>query len=370
MDTAKSLTYIALPLIGLSLAYKRRKLSQFAFIPIKAFHALVHRALYPNGGLSKEMLSQARHRELLWLSNHGKEVSAELLSLLQYPETQFLNRLRDSWIRPLKGRSLFLKTSDLRKLDAVWIPAHGVKTEKTMLLFHGNAQTLDDLRFHAQFFLKEGFNVLLMTLGGYPGSSHTVPTSELTAYKDVDAALHFLMDSLKIPPSQIIAYGFSLGAALAIYAGSLANIAVIADQPFTQLSEMSESLLQNYLPSLQQKFKTVAKSLFKMTFPRHPRRLWWKKRVAHEAVLKDGYNNAQKVKELKGPLLTIGASEDLLMTYTFKGKRRNFAQDLALLHPKGLYLPLKGKHRAVFYEDPLVAKEVVLFIKQVLEKPF
>lgn len=84
----------------------------------------------------------------------------------------------------------------------------------TVLFSYGNASSLGN-SYPFLLWLKElGFSVFAYDYRGY-GSSHGRP-SERALYADIDAAYGYLTDSLNIPPERIIAYGQSLGGAVAV----------------------------------------------------------------------------------------------------------------------------------------------------------
>lgn len=86
---------------------------------------------------------------------------------------------------------------------------------QTLLYSHGNAQDIGTIESFAKQMNDQGYNVLVYDYQGY-GLSQGQAT-EQSAYDDVLAAYQWLIDVQKIPSKQIVAFGFSLGGAMAIY---------------------------------------------------------------------------------------------------------------------------------------------------------
>ncbi len=103
-----------------------------------------------------------------------------------------------------------------------------------ILVFHGNAGNIGDggRPEHYACLRALGLNVLTFDYRGY-GESESVP-SEAGLYRDADAALAFLRDSLRVPPERTLLFGHSLGSAIAVDLASRAQAAgLILDGAFT-----------------------------------------------------------------------------------------------------------------------------------------
>lgn len=79
----------------------------------------------------------------------------------------------------------------------------------TLLYIHGNAEDLGDIRPQLEALYNWGFSIFAYDYRGY-GTSDGTP-SEGNAYQDLAAAYGYLTQQLAVPPSQIIAYGRSIG---------------------------------------------------------------------------------------------------------------------------------------------------------------
>jgi len=116
---------------------------------------------------------------------------------------------------------LKIETEDGAHLSALYLS--NANAEFTILYSHGNAEDLGDTRLFLEIFRKQGFSVFAYDYRGY-GTSEGTP-SEKNAYRDVEAAYKYLVETLEVPPKRIIAHGRSLGGALAIHLACREQIA-------------------------------------------------------------------------------------------------------------------------------------------------
>ena len=93
------------------------------------------------------------------------------------------------------------------QISAIYLP--NARAKYTLLYIHGNAEDLGDIRSRLDRLHVLGFSVFAYDYRGY-GTSNGTP-GEQNAYGDADAAYTYLTQQLKIPPSQIIVYGRSIG---------------------------------------------------------------------------------------------------------------------------------------------------------------
>jgi len=107
---------------------------------------------------------------------------------------------------------LKLTAADGARISAIYLP--NPEATHTLLFSHGNAEDLGIIRPQMEAFARMGFSVFAYDYHGY-GTSEGKP-SERNAYRDVDAAYDFMTQRLGIPADRIIAYGRSLGGALAV----------------------------------------------------------------------------------------------------------------------------------------------------------
>lgn len=105
-----------------------------------------------------------------------------------------------------------LRTADGVLISATHLPHPSAPY--TLLVSHGNAEDLGDIRPHLERLRATGFSVFAYDYRGY-GTSAGAP-SERGVYADVDAAYAHLTTQLGVPPAQIIAYGRSVGSGPAV----------------------------------------------------------------------------------------------------------------------------------------------------------
>jgi hypothetical protein len=105
-----------------------------------------------------------------------------------------------------------LDSGDGVKISAIYLP--NPDAHYTILYSHGNAEDIGQLLSLLSEIRAVGFSVFAFDYRGYGTSSGT--PSEENAYRDEDAAYHYLVESLGVPPNRIIAMGRSLGGAVAV----------------------------------------------------------------------------------------------------------------------------------------------------------
>ncbi|MDF3054492.1 MAG: Phospholipase/Carboxylesterase/putative lysophospholipase [Gammaproteobacteria bacterium] len=105
-----------------------------------------------------------------------------------------------------------LTTDDNARISAIYLPNQQAKY--TILVSHGNAEDLGNIKPFLQKLHDEKFSVLAYDYQGY-GTSENKP-SEHRVYEDIQAAYNYLVNIQKVPADRIVLYGRSLGAAAAI----------------------------------------------------------------------------------------------------------------------------------------------------------
>jgi len=130
------------------------------------------------------------------------------------------------------------------KVHAWWMPAR--EGGKVILYFHGNDGNVSTSLAETALLRALGYAVMVVDYRGYGESDGTFP-SEASVYEDAEAALGFLTDRWGFAPRDVVVYGHSLGAAVAI------DLAVkhrdlgglIVESGFTSIYDMAE-LSQKY----------------------------------------------------------------------------------------------------------------------------
>jgi len=116
-----------------------------------------------------------------------------------------------------------------KSISAYYLPNHAARY--IILVSHGNAEDIGSLVPFLKQLQQRGFAVFAYDYQGY-GTSEGKP-NEKNSYSDIDAAYTYLTEKLKIPEQQIIVYGRSLGAAVAMdLAVRHHNAGLILEAPF------------------------------------------------------------------------------------------------------------------------------------------
>ncbi|MBX7256000.1 MAG: alpha/beta hydrolase [Candidatus Hydrogenedentes bacterium] len=181
----------------------------------------------------------------------------------------------------------------------------------TLLFSHGNGGTISDRLDFVVMFKAMGLNVLLYDYGGYGDS--TGRPSEQRCYADARAMWQFLTEEKKIPPSEIILYGESLGGGVTV------NLA----------TEVKPGAVV-----LQSTFLSVTKRAQEM-FPFLPVRL----------LLRHHFDNASKIGNIAAPILVIHSPDDTVIP--FRHGRGLFE----LANEPKTFLQLKGDHNEGPFES-------------------
>lgn len=195
-----------------------------------------------------------------------------------------------------------LVTDDGRMLDGVYCRA-GMKTEKdaTVILTHGNAMTWDGFCPTARFYLEHGVNVLMYTMGGYPGSQGPKGgTTEASTYADQAAAVGYLK-SFGIKDEDIIAHGISLGASLAMVTPQLApGCNLVLEAPMESVTSSAKYILGRICGAI------ASWTFLKRAFP-----VGRRVEVLNTRLITDGYDSVQKMEKMKtGEVLVFRLSHD------------------------------------------------------------
>ncbi|KAJ1431670.1 Alpha/Beta hydrolase protein [Ochromonadaceae sp. CCMP2298] len=139
----------------------------------------------------------------------------------------------------------FVTTKDGVRIHT-WLMLHKDSEDRpTLIYFHGNAGNMGfRLKNAALMFAKSEINVLMMDYRGY-GSSEGTPT-ELGLMQDAEAVLLYALQHPRLKNSRMVAFGRSLGGAVAI---SLAQAfpdlvsGVVVENTFLSVSDMVDVVL-------------------------------------------------------------------------------------------------------------------------------
>ena len=192
---------------------------------------------------------------------------------------------------------------------------------KTILLLHGNAGTLENRIYKLNEFYNLNLNYLIFAYRGYSGNDGK-PT-EQGIYYDTNEAIKWLKSN-GVEEKNIVIYGESLGTAVAIEVGQNKNFGgIILEAPFTSMVELG----QKYYPIFPVKF-----------------------------LLKDKYENKNKIKNLKSPILVLHGKKDKIVPFHMGEKVFREANE-----PKFSYFPEYDDHMMEYNES--LIKELDKFFK-------
>lgn len=265
----------------------------------------------------------------------------------------------------------------------------------TMVLFHGNACTADDMNETANFYKEQGWNVLAVTMGGYPGSDEKVETDEKTAIQDVARVLEYLEQQ---GVETIGVHGHSLGGSLAMHATQLSDkvAIVVADKTFDSGRSVAPNLTRNKaskIPGLQLLHPAWAiRQLTKRVLPagQEVPGVYIKGPDGKPVIGEDGkplkyrtngLDSKENVKKFGGDLVVIGGDNDDLMGKKYDRKNKNYAgnlsEDLKDAH-KNNGIPNKGgsyeirtdqEHGEIGLPPGKKRDELIKILEQVRNKP-
>jgi uncharacterized protein len=173
------------------------------------------------------------------------------------------------------------------------------------IYFHGNAGLVGSRGNVSRYALlrEAGFNVLAVEYRGYGLSAAAGPASEQGIHADARAGLAYLTDSLAVPLSRIVAYGWSLGSGPAMRLASEFRLAaLVTEGGFTSLPDVGAGM-----------------------YPWAPVRL----------VMRTRFDNASLARELRAPWLVFHGTLD---------REVPFAHGQALAHAGGRLIPLAAGH--------------------------
>jgi fermentation-respiration switch protein FrsA (DUF1100 family) len=180
----------------------------------------------------------------------------------------------------LPYQDVTFETEDGKRLHG-WYFAH--RQEGPAILFcHGNAGNISHRLDNVSRLLGKGLRVFIFDYRGY-GKSEGRP-SEKGIYADGLAAYDYLVHRVGISPDEIIPFGRSLGAAVAIEVALKRKVkALIIESAFTSIKDMAKTML-----------------LFLPISPFVP----------------DHYNNLEKVSRVRVPVLVIHGDSDELIPFS------------------------------------------------------
>ncbi len=192
--------------------------------------------------------------------------------------TQLSSYQLSNAVIPDSSRELVTLNSQGKKIYGVFIKSNGTHRDITLLYCHGNKGNLQYYWDRAEYIYEMGFNVFIFDYQGYGMSEGK--SSEAGIYSDGSVALSYVRSRSDVDPSKIACYGFSLGNVVSINlaATEFTPLVLVAEAPFASSSTLVESGTVLDVPS--------------------------------SYVMKGEYNNAEKIKSVRAPLLILHGEGD------------------------------------------------------------
>lgn len=207
----------------------------------------------------------------------------------------------------LQYENLTFKTEDEISLSGWFFPAK--KQSPIILFLHGNAGNISHRLDKIRPFVERGYAVFIIDYRGFGKSEGSV--SEEGTYKDARAAYEYLNKVKNIPPDQIVAYGESIGSAVAVDLATRVSLAgLILEAPFTQISDMAKT----HYPFIPTK------------------------------ILKTRYDSLSKISSVQTPLLILHGTDDEIVPFRLGQKLFEAANE-----PKAFYAISGGTHNESFF---------------------
>ena len=212
--------------------------------------------------------------------------AAYLIALLAlyFAQSRFIYPAPQDSHEPAPGfQEVVLRTGDGLELNAHWNPPEA--KQPTAVFFHGNGGSLAGATRETQLLAVQGYGLLLVNYRGYGGNPGE--PSEQGFYNDGRAAMAFVKGQ-RVTPDETIIIGNSIGTGTATQmAVEYKPAALILTAPFTSLTDVAADAL-----------------------PIFPVR----------SLLRDEFNNAQRLADYDGPVLIQHGTVDKVVPYSF-GKR-------------------------------------------------
>jgi fermentation-respiration switch protein FrsA (DUF1100 family) len=144
----------------------------------------------------------------------------------------------------MEFEAVSLVTEDGVRLEGWYVPAPNARA--TLALFHGNAGNISHRLETIRMFHDLGLSVLIVDYRGY-GRSQGRPDEEGT-YRDARAVWRYLTETRGLAPADIVLFGRSLGAAIALeLATRVRPGGLILESTFTSAPDLAATVYW-YLP--------------------------------------------------------------------------------------------------------------------------
>lgn len=292
------------------------------------------------------------------VSNNLRKLVNSIVYPLSRIHNEHISSDEDHVRIPVESRGGYLDAMFFQGLNAS-------QNGPTVVIFHGNFCTCNEMLLHTEWYVMKGFNVLIPTMGGYPGSPG-VTTSEASCYQDIEAIKKYL-DSRGIKKAGY--HGISIGGTLAFQAAAgkseaqVRTLFVVADQTLGSMKSIAVRRLP-FLPS-------VAKGAIQSAFPVRKVRLSDTLQVETDGL--DNVRKARLIRESNIPLIVIKSTLDNVMGSHLKNGRyeKNCADDLIEeryekeMERRKYLIEIEGEHATNFRNSNEAMFRLKNFIDQI-----
>jgi len=210
----------------------------------------------------------------------------------------------------LAYEDIWFPATDGVKLNGWLIPVSGARN--TLVWFHGNAGNIshrvDNIKYLHRYLGRPHLpNIFIFDYRGYGKSAGSLSDlSEEATYHDADGALTYLRTRQDLAQTQLVYFGRSLGAAIAVeMARHHPPAGLILETPFTSIKDMVRAVLP-YVPV--------------------------------GSFLRTKYDSLSKIQELHVPLLVLHGDLDDVVPYE-QGRRL-----FAAANPPKTFFSIRGAH--------------------------
>ncbi len=210
----------------------------------------------------------------------------------------------------LNIQEIYFSSTGNNKLHGWWMPIDS--SEYTIMFFHGNAGCVARLEERMRFFKELGYSTLMIDYRGYGKSSGEMQV-ENDIYDDARAALTYVSDSLHIPMSKLIVWGWSLGGGVTSeVCQNIQPAAVVLEGTFFSLDEIAAR-----------------------AYPLFPIKL----------LLNYHFRSGEKIKNFKSPVFFVHSVEDKTIPHE-QGRK---LYDAAPTDKE--FIDISGSHNHGYYEN-------------------
>jgi fermentation-respiration switch protein FrsA (DUF1100 family) len=207
----------------------------------------------------------------------------------------------------LTFENVALTTADGETLHGWWVPS-GRPDAPAVLFLHGNGGNVSHRLEKLAVFRDIGADTLIIDYRGYGRSSGT--PSEQGFYRDARAAYDWLTTTRGVAPERIVAYGESLGSAVAVHLAAEVSVGgVVVESGFTSVKDIAQKRLP-FLP------------------------VQW--------ILKHRFDSLDQVHRIDAPLLILHSRQDELFEMSHPERL------LAAAQPPKRLVEMQGGHNDAF----------------------